>query len=80
MLFRYWTEGFKLIGMFLLFIGVPCFIISRLGIKLITKLGNHPSRSAEIQMSIFWQTVTLMFFTFLCLVGSFYVLDMFNIK
>ncbi len=52
--FRFWYEGILFISYFALIIGLPCFMVSLLGTKMINDLGNFPTKSAKIQ------TVTLL--------------------
>ena len=52
MKFQFWYEGFVFIGLFIVMVGVPCFFTAILGVKLIDRLGQYPSRSAKLQMSV----------------------------
>ncbi len=49
--FKHWFQGFEMIGMFLVAVALPCFFIGLWGSKMINDLGNHPSKSAQIQAS-----------------------------
>ena len=60
MLFRYWTEGIKFIGLFIFAVIIPCVYLSWIGTKLINQLGIYPSRSAKIQLSIFGHMIGLI--------------------
>ncbi|MBF0386509.1 MAG: hypothetical protein HQL20_01475 [Candidatus Omnitrophica bacterium] len=73
MRFQFWHEGFVFIGMFLVMVGVPCFFTAMLGTRLIENLGQHPSRSAKMQMGICVQFLLVEIFAFAMLLLFFHV-------
>lgn len=73
MKFQFWHEGFLFIGLFMLMVGVPCFLTALLGVRLIENLGQYPSRSARMQMGVCLQLLLVEIFTFLILALFFHV-------
>lgn len=67
MKFEFWQEGFVFIGIFLFMVGVPCLIAAFLGTHLIDHLGQHPSRSGKLQMSVCIQLLITEILTFFML-------------
>lgn len=57
-----------MIAGFWFIIGVPCAVVAFWGSKMINDLGNFPSKSAKIQVSVWWIYLVEMFFL-VCLVG-----------
>ena len=66
--FKYWWGGLIMISLFWITIGVPCAIVAFWGSKMINDLGNFPTKSAKIQVSVWWIYLTEFFFL-ICLVG-----------
>jgi len=52
MRFEYWNEGFLFIGLFMIMVGLPCLLTAILGVKLIDRLGQYPTKSAKLQLGI----------------------------
>ena len=50
--FAYWHEGLIFIIVFLIVMAIPCAAIAYFGSKLIAELGQYPSKSAKIQLSM----------------------------
>jgi hypothetical protein len=50
--FEYWNEGVIFIGLFLAMVGIPCFFTAILGVRLIDRIGQYPSRSTRFQLGI----------------------------
>ena len=57
--FEYWNEGLLFITIMLVLISVPCISVAIIGYQMITKLGRYPSKTPEIQMSIFIKLVVI---------------------
>ena len=66
--FKHWFQGLQMILMFLSVIAIPCFFIALWGSKMINELGNHPTRSVEIQASASWKILVVEAFSFLFLI------------
>lgn len=49
---------------FLLLIAIPCVSVAIMGYRMITKLGQYPSRAPEIQMSIWLKLLVIEAFSF----------------
>ena len=73
MRFEYWHEGCIFIGLFLIMVGLPCLLTAILGVKLIERLGQYPSRSAKLQFGICIQLLLVEVFGFAMLAGFFRV-------
>ncbi len=64
MRYDYWDAGIWLvIGFFLLMI-IPCVSVGIIGYRMITKLGQYPSKTPEIQMSIWLKLLLIEAFSF----------------
>lgn len=57
--FEYWSEGILFIFIFLALISIPCIGVALIGYRMINKLGRFPSRTPEIQMSIFLKLILI---------------------
>lgn len=71
--FQYWTEGLTFIGIMLFIVGVPCIAVSILGTKLIDHIGQYPTKSARLQMSVCVQLLAVEIVSFLMLAAFFKV-------
>ncbi len=60
--FKYWYEGLIMISVFWVIISIPCFVVALWGSMMINDLGNHPSESARIQISVWWIYLVEFFF------------------
>jgi hypothetical protein len=69
--FRDWFEAFKLIVVFGILIGVPCFFTAILGSRMINDLGNFPTKSAQIQKKASWIVIIIQVISFIFLLGFF---------
>ena len=67
--FKHWFEGLEVVGLFLIVVALPCFFIGLWGSKMINDLGNFPTKSAKIQVSVWW--IYLVEFFFLLLVVAY---------
>jgi hypothetical protein len=76
--FKHWFQGLEMMGMFLVAVAVPCLLIGIWGSKMINELGNHPSKSAQIQASAGWKIFMVEIFSFTLLIGLFIFL--FNLQ
>jgi hypothetical protein len=65
--FQYWTEGLTLIGVMLFIVGVPCIAVAVLGTRLIDHIGQYPTKSARLQMSVCVQLLAVEIVSFLML-------------
>lgn len=64
MRYEYWDAGILLvIGFFILMI-IPCVSVAVIGYRMITKLGQYPSKTPEIQMSIWLKLLIIEVFSF----------------
>ena len=69
MQYEYWNTGILLvIGFFFLMI-IPCVSVAIIGYRMLTKLGQYPSKTPEIQMSICLILLIIEAFSF----GSIYI-------
>jgi hypothetical protein len=66
--FKHWFEGLIMIAVFWVIIAIPCFVVAFWGSKMINDLGNFPTKSAKMQVSVWWIYLVEFFFLFL-LVG-----------
>ena len=55
--------------MFLVVVALPCFFIGLWGSKMINEMGNHPSKSAQIQASAGWKIFLVEIVSFILLIG-----------
>ena len=58
-----------MISVFWVIIAIPCFVVAFWGSKMINDLGNFPTKSAKIQVSVWW--IYLVEFFFLLLVVAY---------
>lgn len=71
--FQYWHEGFAFIGVMLIIVGFPCVAVGILGSRLIDHMGQYPSRSARLQMSVCIQLLLIEIVSFLLLALFFHI-------
>ena len=76
--FKHWFQGIEVICLFLVVVALPCVFIGLWGSKMINDLGNHPSRSVEIQAAASWKILVVEAISFTLLLGLFIFL--YNIK
>ncbi|MBF0571693.1 MAG: hypothetical protein HQL12_07435 [Candidatus Omnitrophica bacterium] len=76
--FKHWFEGLEMIGMFMVVVGLPCFFVGLWGSKMINDLGNHPSKSAQIQTSAGWKIFLVEMVSFVLLISLYIFL--FNLQ
>ena len=69
MRFEYGSQAILLIFLFLGIIAFPCILVARIGYRMINKLGQFPSKTPEIQMSIFLKLVIVEVISFSFLYG-----------
>ena len=69
--FREWLEAFKLIIIFAVLVGVPCFFTAVMGSKMINDLGNFPTKSSQIQKHVSWKVLIVQIISFVLLLGFF---------
>jgi uncharacterized BrkB/YihY/UPF0761 family membrane protein len=67
--FKHWFQGMEVICMFAVVIGVPCFFTGFWGSKMINELGNHPSKSFQIQAAATWKILLVEIISFVLLMG-----------
>lgn len=65
--FQYWSEGLTLISLMFFIVSVPCIAVAVLGTRLIDHIGQYPSKSAKMQMSVCIQLLVVEIFSFLML-------------
>ncbi len=73
--FDLWAQGLVLIAWNLLIVGIPCFLITKIGLKLIHQLGHYPSNAPGIHMGIFVKLMLVEVTTFIVLAASYQVLS-----
>lgn len=71
--FQFWNEGLAFIGLMFFIVAVPCTAVGVLGVRLINHIGQFPSRSARLQMSICIQLLLIEIFSFIALALFFHV-------
>ena len=69
--FELWGESFIFASVYAVIILVPCVLVALIGRKMIDQLGQYPTKTPAIQMSIFFQLVTIEVITFVLLIGFF---------
>ena len=62
--FQYWHEGIAFVGLMLFVVGVPCVAVSVLGVRLIEHIGQYPTKSARLQMSVCVQLLVIEIVSF----------------
>lgn len=67
--FSSWPQAIFFALIFSVIILVPCVLVALMGVKMIDKLGNYPTQTPVIQMSIFFQLVGIEITTFFLLIG-----------
>lgn len=67
--FDLWGESFIFIIIFSVILLVPCILVALIGRKMIDKLGQYPTQTPVIQMSIFIKLVILEVIAFAALLG-----------
>ena len=67
--FDQWIEAFIFASVFSLLIIIPCLLIVLVGRKMINRLGQYPSKTPAIQMSVLFQLVTIEIFGFFGLIA-----------
>lgn len=78
MSFEYWQEAYIFIGTFFFLMLLPCVGVAFIGFKMIEKLGQHPSKTPAIQLSIFLQLVATEVVCFTLILLYFRVLSTAN--
>ena len=63
-----WVLSLIVCGIFAVVVLVPCIIVGVIGTKMINRLGQMPSQSPAIHMSIIFQLVILEAVTFALLI------------
>ena len=76
--FQNWLQGLILVTLFLVILGLGCFFIALWGSKMINDLGNAPTKSAQIQMSISWKILIVEVLTFSLLIALYSFLNYLN--
>jgi len=66
--FKYWWGGLIFIALFWFIIGVPCAVVAFWGSKMVNDLGNNPTKSAQIQLSVWW-VYLVAFISLVCLIA-----------
>jgi hypothetical protein len=76
--FRHWIQGFEMICMFVVAVGLPCYFTGLWGTRMINEMGNHPSQSARIQASSGGKIMAVQAVSIIILLGLYIFL--FNIQ
>ena len=71
--FEFWHEGIIFISIMFFIVSIPCAAVAILGVRLINHIGQYPSKSASLQMSICIQLLAIEIFSFLALAVFFKV-------
>ncbi|MFT7538287.1 MAG: hypothetical protein ACI9F2_000430 [Lysobacterales bacterium] len=69
--FNQWIEACVFIFIFALIVLIPCTLVAFLGRKTIKKLGQYPTNSPAIQMSVLIWLVIIEIATFMLLIAFF---------
>ena len=59
-----WVTSLIFVGIFAVIVFVPCALVTLLGRKMINRLGQQPSQTPFIQLSIFFPLVLIEVITF----------------
>ena len=78
MRFEYWNEAYVFIGTFFVLMLLPCFGVAFIGYRMIEKLGQFPSKTPAIQLSIFLQLVATEVICFSLILTYFKILSTAN--
>ena len=71
--FDLWKESFIFALVYGVLIIVPCVLVALMGRKMIGQLGQWPTQTPAIQMSIIWKLILIEVVTFSLLIGFFNV-------
>ena len=66
--------GLIFVGMYFFVIVLPCALIALIGYRMITKLGNMPSKTPAIQLTIFWKLVAIEIVALILLLTIYHML------
>ncbi|MBF0385631.1 MAG: hypothetical protein HQL27_07135 [Candidatus Omnitrophica bacterium] len=69
--FTDWSQALVFFLIFSVIVLLPCFVVTKLGTKVIDELGYFPSKAAIIHMKAFWWLVCTEILTFVVLMGFF---------
>ena len=69
--FDLWSESLIFSSIFAFIVLVPCVLVALIGRNMIRQLGQYPSKTPAIQMSIFLKLVTIEVVTFIMMIGFF---------
>jgi hypothetical protein len=67
--FNLWIESLIFGSIFSVIVIIPCVLVTILGKKMIYELGQYPTKTPVIQMSILFQLIVVEILTFICLLG-----------
>ena len=73
--FDYWIESLIFWIFYAIIIIVPCVLVALMGRKMITRLGQYPTKTPVIQMSIFFPFVAIVAATFALLIGFYHLFE-----
>ena len=73
MTFEHWNSGILLVVGFFFLMLIPCVSVAIIGYRMLTKLGQYPSKTPEIQMSIWLKLLIIEVFSFV-MIYIFYTL------
>ena len=65
--FDYWYQGILFIFLFFIIVAFACACVAFIGYEMIDKIGQHPSKTSAIQMSIFLKLAMVEGVSFLLL-------------
>ena len=71
--FDLWIESAIFGSIYSVIIIIPCVLVALFGRKMIEKLGQFPTKTPVIQMSIFWKLLLIETFTFAALISFYFV-------
>ncbi len=73
--FPLWVEGLTFIVMFFFVIGFACFWVALLGSRMINDIGNHPTKSAQLQFTTAWKLMLIELVAFALLVAFYMIFN-----
>ena len=73
--FNLWGESFIFFLIFSMIMIIPCVFVALMGRKMIDRLGQYPTKTPIIQMSIFFPFVATVAITFFFLIGFYHMFE-----
>lgn len=73
--FNLWGESLIFFLVFSMIMIVPCVLVALMGRKMVDRLGQYPTKTPIIQMSIFLPFVVTVAITFVSLIGFYHIFE-----